>query len=111
MKDDSRINDLCLTSNGVRLTENYNLPRHVLGSVVRFSAACSFTAATRAGGTRPNIRVPSIRPGATQLTVIEGASATAKQRVRWIRPAFDTAKAMLPVGTNPGTPEMFTTRP
>src|SRR5262249_34679804 len=68
-------------------------------------------AATRVGGTRANIRVPSIRPGAIQLTVIEGASATAMQRVRWMRPALDTARAMLPAGARPGTPEMFTMRP
>ena len=36
-------------------------------------------------------RVPSSRPGATQLTRVSGAKATAMQRVRWIRPAFDTA--------------------
>ena len=36
-------------------------------------------------------RVPSSRPGATQLTSVSGAKATAMQRVRWIRPAFDTA--------------------
>src|SRR6185437_1664590 len=36
-------------------------------------------------------RVPSNRPGATQFTNVSGASATAMQRVRWIRPAFDTA--------------------
>ena len=35
--------------------------------------------------------VPSSRPGATQLTSVSGASATAMQRVRWISPAFDTA--------------------
>ena len=29
--------------------------------------------------------------GATQLTSVCGASATAMHRVRWIRPAFDTA--------------------
>ena len=36
-------------------------------------------------------RVPSSSPGATQLTSVSGAKATAMQRVRWMRPAFDTA--------------------
>jgi hypothetical protein len=36
-------------------------------------------------------RVPSRRPGATQLTSVSGAKATAIQRVKWMRPAFDTA--------------------
>ncbi len=36
-------------------------------------------------------RVPSSRPGATQLTSTLGASATAMHLVRWMRPAFDTA--------------------
>ena len=39
-------------------------------------------------------RVPSSSPGATQLTSVSGANATAMQRVRWMRPAFDTAYAM-----------------
>ena len=87
-----------------RLTETSTCRATSLALVVRFSAACSFTAATRAGGTRANIRVPSIRPGAIQLTVIEGASATARQRVRWMRPALDTARATLPP-EKAGTPE------
>jgi hypothetical protein len=41
------------------------------------------------------MRVPSIRPGATQFTVTSGAMATARQRVRWMRPALLTAQAML----------------
>ena len=36
-------------------------------------------------------RVPSSSPGATQFTSVSGANATAMQRVRWMRPAFDTA--------------------
>src|SRR5262245_27808471 len=41
--------------------------------VVRLRAACAVEAATRSGGTCANIRVPAMRPGATQLTVIAGA--------------------------------------
>ena len=52
------------------------------------------------------------RPGATQLTRVSGANATAMQRVRWIRPAFDTAYAIdEPVGPSPATEEIFTMRP
>ena len=42
-----------------------------------------------ASGRRCAIRVPSTRPGATQFTDTAGAIATARQWVRWIRPAFE----------------------
>src|SRR5258708_40136839 len=57
-------------------------------------------------------RVPSRRPGATQLTNGSGAKATAMHRVRWMRPAFDTAYAIdEPVGPTPATDATFTIRP
>ena len=57
-------------------------------------------------------RVPSSRPGATQLTSVSGANATAMQRVRWMRPAFETAYAMdEPIGPSPATDATLTMRP
>ena len=35
--------------------------------------------------------LPHMLPGATQFTSTSGASATDMQRVRWIRPALETA--------------------
>jgi hypothetical protein len=57
-------------------------------------------------------RMPSSSPGATQLTSVSGANATAMQRVRWTRPAFDTAYAMdEPIGPSPATDAILTMRP
>src|SRR5690349_5888830 len=57
-------------------------------------------------------RVPSRRPGATQLTSTWGDSATAKHFVRWIKPAFDTAYAIEePLGARPAIEAMLTMRP
>src|SRR5947208_17183775 len=58
------------------------------------------------------MRVPSTNPGAIQLTVTSGASATARQRVRWINPALLAEYAMLLLaGYSPPTEAMFTILP
>ena len=49
---------------------------------VRPSTACALAWRFVSSGTRSAMRVPSTRPGATQLTVTSGASATARQCVR-----------------------------
>ena len=76
---------------------------HLIGHVVAVGGPLECSARQRVldlfGRSRVVIRVPSIRPGATQLTSTSGASATAKQRVRWFSADFETAYAMLlPVG-------------
>src|SRR5438067_1049082 len=81
-------------------------------SAERCSAASRRARSTTSGGIRAAIRVPSTRPGATQFTVIVGASATARQRVRWISAALLDAYAIeLPIGFTPATDAMLTMRP
>src|ERR1700710_2075794 len=95
----------------------------VLGSVWHMATTMSAQSSLSAGFFRSELdaersicsdrrlavaRVPSNRPGATQLTSVSGANATAMQRVRWIKPAFDTAYAIEePVGLSPATEEML----
>ena len=79
---------------------------------VRPSTACRRAPSATAGGSRFARRVPSTSPGATQLTVIDGASATARQRVRWISPALLAEYAMLLLdGDMPPTDAILTMRP
>src|SRR5882762_4979499 len=51
-------------------------------AVERWSTARRRVLSTTSAGSRFAMRVPSIRPGATQFTVTSGASATARHRVR-----------------------------
>ena len=60
-------------------------------SAAFFSSEAAAECSICAGRRLAVARVPSSRPGATQLTSTSGASATAMQRVRWISPAFETA--------------------
>ena len=71
------------------------LPEPFLGALAALALAVGGAGAlapnvslATAGGMRWAMRVPSIRPGATQFTVMVGASATARQRVRWINAAL-----------------------
>ena len=83
--------------------DDNRLPGHRLGAAhgATMSAQSSLSAAffssepaasARFSGRRFAVaRVPSSRPGRDAVDSVSGANATAMQRVRWIRPAFDTA--------------------
>ncbi len=78
----------------------------------RPSTACARAPLATASGKRFAIRVFSTSPGATQLTATSGAIATARQRVRWLRPALLDEYAMLLLpGLMPPADEMLTMWP
>jgi hypothetical protein len=89
-----------LAGDAVGAAEGHDLLGDVGQRVVRPSTACSRARAATDGLRQPPaMRVPSMSPGATQLTVIAGASATARQRVRWMSAALLEAYAIeLPSG-------------
>src|SRR5437016_13474976 len=81
-------------------------------SVGRWSAAPCVARWRYSGAKFSLIRVPSMYPGATPLTRISGARATAMHRVRWFNPDLETAYAIEdPVGLNPAIDETLTIRP
>jgi hypothetical protein len=77
-----------LAGDAVRAAERHDL----LGDVGRAGGAAEHrrvrARSVTGCGSRWAMRVPSMSPGATQLTVMLGASATARQRVRWISAAL-----------------------
>ena len=60
-------------------------------SAARFSSDDAAEFITCSGRKLAVARVPSSNPGATQLTSVSGAIATAMQRVIWISPALEMA--------------------